>query len=286
MNFKKKIKERYCTRGSCFDVWPPWSEDRDCATRACAKDCYKSIQSGPRSYCNLVKYLKTDPSKRCLPTEKSCNVEDTLIAPFWGHDYYGTIGVRLNQVINGQSSCRENGTEEYDSNYVGAGTVTPNLIKDGWLPISLIDTLAVVHDYHYYFTCGESESIWADRALYDNIKHVEEKYNAVKLNTETAIGLLGAQSILSSFSVNVTPGPSGMGEGWSLSQEDKNRTAEVLNAIDESDLIDNWAFFDHYRCGSINPKTGRRRIVLDRPRCNGYPKCPANRALSSTTYCD
>jgi hypothetical protein len=277
------MRERYCMKGDCSDSWPPWSEDSDCSSRPCAVDCYTKTSSGSRNYCNLIKYLKTDPSNRCLPTERICNVEDTLIAPFWGNDYYNTTGIRLNQYVNGQTGCIVG--LDYDSNYVGSGTITPALVGDGWLPISLTDNLAIVHDYHYYFTCGEQESIWADESLYNNILHIKSTYGENQENIYTANEALKMQTFLGTGGVSITPGPSGMGEGWTkITQKEREQAAEVLNAIDETGLIVDWAFFDYYRCGEVNPITGKRKIVLDKPRCGGIPSCPPSE-LESRTYC-
>ena len=143
---KKQLRENYCMRGDCFDMgnfpfFPLSSEFSNCSTRPCATDCYKKTKTGSRHICNLLEYLKipADNDKKCLPTKKDC-IEDSLIAPRWGSDYYDYIAYRLTQQINGFSSCPTS-SAQYDSNYIGPGTHEYKLVADGWLPITLADLM-------------------------------------------------------------------------------------------------------------------------------------------------
>lgn len=250
---KKNDKEEYCLDGSCRVAGGDWGWTgpiKNCNIKgtnqklACTTHCYNESMAKIRNYPNFLAYLKLSPDdqRRCLPTESSCDVNNTLVAP---SRYYDLIGWRMNQRVNG---CKNNppGNETYDSNYVGAGTRTHLLTQAGFLPISVIDTLAIVHDYEYYFSCGEQDSITADKALLINIDYVVRKGWDTKDNAKTALTLLGIQEGLP---FDITPGPSGEGVGWSNKfwQGYRDIAGQVLTSIYKSGIIKNWGCLIKYK---------------------------------------
>ena len=171
----------------------------------------------------LNQFLRVPARNRRLPNYWDCCKYspdcDTLIetAPA---PYYTPTAVRFNTIPNGhiQESLNAKeggffgtatGTDEHDSNYIGPGTNEIAMIRDGYPPMSLSDTCALLHDIMYSLSRNRDDNVSADNTLDTNLRfvftHHGEHINNISI--AAAIAETGA-------AVGYTAGD----EGYTLSQ--------------------------------------------------------------------
>lgn len=268
-------KENYCLQGSCRDYWPVWKEDRGCSSRACASPCYNvncnggscsngrcscpSTRSGNRCQfaCNssllrgtvssLAQYLQLGSAgSLCNPENYKASSRSSYY-DFWGAGRFSTI-----------SNAHSNGAEQrwMDSNYIGPGTQTAKLIRDGVPPLSLTDTCAIVHDLAYRLSSNSSDGLNADNAFIENLRHCNS-IGEPSWNTNIAQAVASTGQFLG---VTYLGGPGGEATAWdgsgAISASDKTNIAIIMNALDSTPanrkVIVNFGFLERYR----NPQTG------------------------------
>ena len=93
----------------------------------------------------------------------------------------------------------------------------------------------------------------------NNLRYAERKFfGGFPMAQNHAIAeilTLSRDEIQKKLGISLTAGPTEKGPGWNWDEDTLARAAAVMNALDESGIVLDWAFLNKYRCGSYNEKS-------------------------------
>lgn len=218
------MRENYCFENGCNVHWPYWKN-------TCDQVCCNMSDNNIISYDILKKFLSGINDNPDI-SFTSCK---GLLAPSSYYTYYAT---RFNTHV------KIDGRDERileDSNYIGQGTKTYELLRDGYPPLSLTDLCAILHDIQYALTTSKEESVDADRQLRENLLYINRVYEEPSDNIDFATELIQFGNY-----IDVTPGPH-YGDAWG-NPAHLELYQDILTTLWKGarNVIPNWSFLYKY----------------------------------------